>query len=223
MITSNINELIFATKLKQQSETNNHELFLDSLIETKESEDVIRTTDLTFENIKGISLEEIDTLFENDNDKETAKNLRLTTLFTEDNYLANALFNSVLGQPFDIGYSYLFDMYEDKDIFFNSKPDTLADLLHDNITKKIDSEDMKPTDKISQTRINEVLAAVNSFNFVDALSNGYKDQYDKYGKYEDDNDQYSFLYNDYNLKYQELKYKYDELKSADRSIINQFK
>ncbi len=219
MITSNINELIFKTKLNQNDKYNNQELFLDSLIKTKEDENKIRTSELTFENIKGISLEEIDKLFEDENNKELAKNLRLTTLFTEDNYLANALFNTVLGKPFDIGYSYLFDMYEDKNTFFNSKPDTLADLLHDNISRRLDIDDKKPTDKISQTRINQVLAAVNSFSFVDALSNGYKDQYDKY---KDDNE-YSFLYNDYYLKYQELIYKYDELEGIDKSLISQFK
>lgn len=219
MITSNINELIFATKLKQKDENNNQKLFLDSLIKTKDNENIVRNNNFTFENIKGISLEEIDKLFVNEEDKEIAKNLRLTTLFTEDKYLANALFNTVLGKPFNIGYSYLFDMYEDKNSFFYSKPDTLADLLHDNIIKRIDSDDMKPTDKISQTRINEVLSAVNSFSFVDALSKGYKDQYDKY----EEDAQYSFLYNDYNLKYQELAYKYNELKDLDKNIINQFK
>jgi len=219
MITSNINELLFRTKLNQKEDSNNKRLFLDSLINQKVNENKIRTDDFSFENIKGISLEEIDSLFKTEEDKEKAKNLRLTTLFSDDKYLSNALFNTVLGQPFDIGYSYLYDMYEDKNTFFNSKPDTLADLLHESMNSRIYDSDKKITDKIPQERINEILTAVNSFSFVDALSQGYNNQYDKY---KEDN-QYSFLYNDYSLKYQELKYKYDELKSVDEKIINQYK
>lgn len=218
MITSNINEVLINLQLNKSLEIKNKNAFLDNLIESKNDENIKRNSDLTFSNINGITLEEIENAFTSDEDKNMAKNLRLTTLFTDDIYLQKALFNTVLGQPFDVGYSYLFDSYEDKNIFLNSKEDSLSDLLHKSLLTRIDDSDMKATDKISQTRINEVLTAVNSFSFVDALSSGYKDQYDKY---KDDN-QYSFLYNDYNLKYQELKYKYDDLKNLDKLMLQQF-
>ncbi|WP_072680232.1 hypothetical protein [Arcobacter sp. LA11] len=219
MITSNINEILLSSQLNQNLTNNNKELFLDSLLNTKENKEKVRTSDLTFNNIKGISLEEIETLFDNQEDKDMAKNLRLTTLFTEDKYLANALFNTVLGKPFELGYSYLFDMYEDKNTFFNSKNNSLSDLLHKSMTRRFEEDDKKPSDKISQNMIDKVLLAVNSFNFISTLSNSYKDQYDKY---KDDNE-YSFLYNDYYLKYQELIYKYDEAKSIEESLISQFR
>lgn len=218
MITSNIEQIILSSKINNEIEKNNQEAFLNTLIDSKEEKSSQKTDELIYENIKGISLEEIETLFTSSEDKNLAKNLRLATLFTEDKYLGKALFNTVLGKPFDIGYNYLFDMYEDKDLFFKSKDNSLADLLHESVTNRFD-EDKKPYEKISQSKINEILAAVNSFSFVDALSSGYKDKYDKY---KDDN-QYSFLYNDYYMKYQELSYKYNDLKNFDKSLIEQFK
>lgn len=218
MIVSNINEILTNAKLTKSLEISNQNAFINTLIESSEDENIERNSDLTFDNIKGITLEEIQSVFVKQEDKDMAKNLRLATLFTDDVYLQKALFNTVLGQPFNVGYSYLFDSYEDKNIFLNSKDDSLSDLLHKSLLTRIDDYDMKPTDKISQTRINEVLTAVNSFSFVDALSSTYKDQYDKYEDY----NQYSFLYNDYNLKYQELKYKYDDMKNLDRLMLQQF-
>lgn len=223
MISSNINEILLKNDLQETSKTKNSSTdFLSSLIATSQKEndvDVIRDDSLTFDNIKGISLEEIDTLFKDEDSKNMAENLRLATLFTEDDTLGQALFNTVLGQPFELGYSYLFDRYEDKNSFFNTTS-SLSDLLHSSISDKLDNGDKKGSDVISQDRLDEILTSVNSFNFVSALSTTSKDQY---GRYKDDEDNdYSFLYNDYSLKYQELMYKYEEIDNYNKSIIKQF-
>ena len=223
MISSNINEILLKNDLQETSKTKNSSTdFLSSLIATSQKEndvDVIRDDSLTFDNIKGITLEEIDTLFKDEDSKNMAENLRLATLFTEDDTLGQALFNTVLGQPFELGYSYLFDRYEDKNSFFNTTS-SLSDLLHSSISDKLDNGDKKGSDVISQDRLDEILTSVNSFNFVSALSTTSKDQY---GRYKDDEDNdYSFLYNDYSLKYQELMYKYEEIDNYNKSIIKQF-
>lgn len=220
MITSNINEILLKNQLNTQDNSSiNDKAFVDSLIDTKLDEQTSKTTDFTYENIKGISLEEIETLFTNDDDKQMAKNLRLATMFTDDNYLGQALFNTVMGQPFSLGYSYLSDTYNDKHSYLqslNNNNNSLSDLLHDFISnKKTNTNDVIP-----QEYLDEILVEVNSFNFLSALSSTSKDQYGRY-KDEEDND-YSFLYNDYYSKYQELLYKYDDLKSYDKNLINQF-
>jgi hypothetical protein len=179
-----------------------------------------KTDSLSYENIKGITLEEIDTLFKNEDDKNMAKNLRIATLFSSDDYLSKALFNTVLGQPFNLGFSYLSDRYEDKNMFLSSKnSDNLFDLLQESINQKINNSNSKSTDVISQDKLDEILTKVNSFNFISALSNSSKKGYDKY---EDEKNDYSFLYNDYNLKYQELVYKYQELENINKTLIKQF-
>ncbi len=158
-------------------------------------------------------------MFVNEDDKNMAKNLRLATLFSNDDYLSKALFNTVLGQPFTIGYSYLTNSYNDKSMFLSSNNSSLADLLHESITQKIANPNAKSTDVISQDKLDEILTAVNSFNFISALSNSSKTGYDKY---KDKKNDYSFLYNDYNLKYQELVYKYQELENINKTLIKQF-
>ena len=220
MITSNINA-IRATFQDTVTSTQNNTLtsFISTLVTNKEVSTTAKTDVLTYENIKGITLEEIDTLFKNEDNKNMAKNLRLATLFSNDDYLSKALFNTVLGQAFNLGFSYLTDRYEDKNMFLSSKNNSLSDLLFSSFTNKINNQNSKSTDVISQDRLDEILTAVNSFNFISSLSNTSKKGYDKY---KDEKNDYSFLYNDYNLKYQELLYKYQEFENINKNIIKQF-
>ena len=222
MITSNIDLIKAQIATANNSNINaNSGLFLNNLINNSTSPTQSAKTDsLSYENIKGISLEEIDTLFKNEDDKNMAKNLRIATLFSSDEYLSKALFNTVLGQPFNLGFSYLSDRYEDKNMFLSSKnSDNLFDLLQESINQKINNSNSKSTDVISQDKLDEILTKVNSFNFISALSNSSKKGYDKY---EDEKNDYSFLYNDYNLKYQELVYKYQALENINKTLIKQF-
>lgn len=221
MITSNIDS-IMAQVSSSTNATNKitSNTFLNNLVNNSAlTQSTIKTNSLSYENIKGISLEEIDTLFVNEDDKNMAKNLRLATLFSSDDYLSKALFNTVLGQPFNVGFSYLSNSYEDKNMFLSSNTNSLADLLHESITQRVNNPNSNLTDVISQDRLDEILTKVNSFNFISALSNTSKKGYDKY---KDKKDDYSFLYNDYNLKYQELVYKYKELENINKTLIKQF-
>jgi hypothetical protein len=223
MITSTINEILLKNELKESQIKIKTNDFLNSLIASSKTENtnIKRDDSFSYENIKGISLEEIDAIFKDEESRNMAKNLRLATLFTEDSILGQALFNTVLGQPFDLGYSYLFDRYEDKNSFLNvSSSNSLADLLQNSISNKIDNKDKNITDVISQERLDEILTSINSFNFVSALSTTSKD---KYGRYKDEEDSdYSFLYNDYALQYEQLKFKYEELDNINKNLIKQF-
>ena len=226
MISSNISEILLKNQINTSVDrTINDSSFINSLIDTKTDEGKVRTTDFTYENIKGISLEEIEEVFTSEEDKSKATNLRLATLFTEDSHLGQALFDTVLGKPFSLGYSYLYDTYEDKNSFLSSFSNTnnsLADLLHSTVSRKIsNSTEGNASDKIPQEYLDEILLEVNSFNFVSALSSTSKDQYGRYK--DDDDDDYAFLYNDYNLKYQELMYKYEDSKNYEKNLLSQYK
>ncbi|CAM3937259.1 hypothetical protein [Arcobacter cloacae] len=220
MINSNY-DLLLSNSLKSDATIKQEvDTFLNNLVDTRVENKTSKTNSLTYENIKGISLEEIETLFVSEDEKNMAKNLRLATLFSNDEILGKALFNTVLGQPFNLGYSYLSDRYNDKSIFFSSKnSNNLFDLLEESISQKLNNSTKSSTDVISQDKIDEILTKVNSFNFISALSNSSKKGYDKY---KNEKNNYSFLYNDYNLKYQELMYKYKELENFNKNIIKQF-
>ena len=221
MITSNI-DLINAqiSTANNANISSNSGLFLNNLINNSTTTPSAKTDSLSYENIKGITLEEIGTLFKNEDDKNMGKNLRIATLFSNDEYLSKALFNTVLGQPFNLGFSYLSDRYEDKSMFLSSKnSNNLFDLLQESMNSKINNSNAKSTDVISQDKLDEILTKVNSFNFISALSNSSKKGSDKY---KDEKNDYSFLYNDYNLKYQELVYKYKELENINKTLIKQF-
>ena len=219
MITSKINEILIKNQIATQENNQNTEnKFLDVLIDNKNNNS--SKIELTYQNIRNIPFSQIDTLFENSDEKTMARNLKLATMFSQDENLSKALFNTVLGKPFDLGYTYLYNMYEDKSNYLNSTTNNLVTLLEQTINKNFENEEMKVTDKISQSKLNEILTAVNSYNFVTALTNGYKNLNDKY---KDSDNKYSFLYNDFYLQYQELEYKYNKIKDENDSILNQLR
>lgn len=220
MITSNVDSIISSLQNSSNATKteNSIESFISNLTTNKQSDNTSKTDALTFDNIKGITLEEIDTLFK-DEDKAMAKNLRIATLFSNDDYLSKALFDTVLGQPFNLGFSYLSDRYEDKNVFLNSSSNDFSDLFHSSVVSRNTDTKLNSTDVISQDRLDEILTKVNSFNFLSVLTSTSKDKYDKY---KDEDNEYSFLYNDFSLKYEELKYKYEELDNINKNIIKQF-
>jgi len=216
MITSNIQEILLKNNLYNNNTQIKNEPFIDTLAQTSSE---LNFDDITYENILSLSLEQIETI-EDEDKKSLLKNLKLATMFSQDKNLSKAMYDSVLGKPFDLGYNYLYNMYEDKDLFFSSyKKPNFSSLLTDIVSNRYDDGDKKITDKISQIKLNEILTVVNSFSFLDAFSSGYKDGYDKYK----DENQYGFLYNDYYLQYQELMYKYQNNKNEELNILNNFR
>ncbi|MCG3663062.1 hypothetical protein L5F37_06585 [Aliarcobacter butzleri] len=219
MINSNY-EIAIAKAYNQQSSNQEVDKFLHTLVDVNNENKSSKTADLSYENIKGITLEEIEKLFQNDNDKNMAKNLRLATLFSKDENLSKALFNVILGQPFTVGFEYLTDRYSDKNSYFKSKygNSSLFNLLHQSITNKV-NQNTSNTDVISQDMLDNILLEINSFDFMSSFSKTSKDGYNKY---KNKDDRYSFLYEDYSLKYEELLTKYKELDNYNTNLIKQF-
>ena len=210
-----INNDIYTLSVYKQK-INDKSSFSNELNLHNKDEKSSHTNKLSYENIKGITLEEIESNFADEDNKAMAKSLRLATLFSEDEILSQALFNTVLGHPFDIGFSILSNRYSDKNIFLNSKTKdkSFTSLLHDSLLNKNENEN------ISQDKIDEILIKTQSINFLDHLLSNSKDQY---GRYKDDKDNdYGFLYNGYVLQYEELRSKYKNIENINKNIISQF-
>lgn len=220
MIISNLEQTRLRAYLEENKLSKSSADFINSVYDLKVNENITRTDSLSYSNIKGISLEEIDTLFKDEESKSMAKNLRLATLFSADEKLSHAMFNTVLGKPFSLGYDFLYNSYEDKHVFFNADRNSLSSLLHESLGSRLDLKNSNSTDVIPQDRLDEILLEVQSFNFLDSLSRTSKDQY---GRYKDKKDDYSFLYGDLSLKYEELRLKYEEYENVNKMIIQQYK
>ena len=216
MIYSNYDIEIAKLKLDNNFIEKPNNNFLNSV------EDIIKNNNkkdssFTFENIKGITLEEIEANFSTNEDKNLAKNLRLATLFTNDEKLSRVMFNAVLGKPFDVGYEYLVNRYNDKSIYSKSKfsafNSSLSDLLHKSVTNRMENKQ-----GISKENLDDILLQIHSFDFLSSFSRSSKKLKDRY---KDDN-KYSFLYRNYELEYQDLIDKYKNLNNQNLDIIKQF-
>ena len=218
MISSNYDILLFKTNVNNNLEKNIDNIFSNS-VENILNKNKKRDNSLTFSNINGITLKEIDELFEDEDKKNLAKNLRLATLFTNDGKLANILFDTVLGKPFDSGFEYLSNRYSDKNSYLKSKNNfgssSLFDMLHKSMEYRLNSSNKSD---IKKEDLDDILLEINSFDFISALSSSSKKGSQKYKNEE----KYSFLYKNYELEYKNIMEKYQDLDKKNLDIIKQF-
>ena len=218
MISSNYDILLFKTNVNNNLEKNIDNIFSNS-VENILNKNKKRDNSLTFSNINGITLKEIDELFEDEDKKNLAKNLRLATLFTNDGKLANILFDTVLGKPFDSGFEYLSNIYSDKNNYLKSKNNfgssSLFDMLHKSMEYRLNSSNKSD---IKKEDLDDILLEINSFDFISALSSSSKKGSQKYKNEE----KYSFLYKNYELEYKNIMEKYQDLDKKNLDIIKQF-
>ena len=218
MISSNYDILLFKTNVNNNLEKNIDNIFSNS-VENILNKNKKRDNSLTFSNINGITLKEIDELFEDEDKKNLAKNLRLATLFTNDGKLVNILFDTVLGKPFDSGFEYLSNRYSDKNNYLKSKSSfgssSLFDMLHKSMEYRLNSSNKSD---IKKEDLDDILLEINSFDFISALSSSSKKGSKKYK----DEEKYSFLYKNYELEYKNIMEKYQDLDKKNLDIIKQF-
>ena len=218
MISSNYDILLFKTNVNNNLEKNIDNIFSNS-VENILNKNKKRDNSLTFSNINGITLKEIDELFEDEDKKNLAKNLRLATLFTNDGKLANILFDTVLGKPFDSSFEYLSNRYSDKNNYLKSKNNfgssSLFDMHHKSMEYRLNSSNKSD---IKKEDLDDILLEINSFDFISALSSSSKKGSQKYKNEE----KYSFLYKNYELEYKNIMEKYQDLDKKNLDIIKQF-
>lgn len=218
MIFTNYNIEIAKLNLENNFIEKQNNNFLNSVENIIKNGNNKKDSSFTFENIKGITLEEIEKNFNTNEDKNLAKNLRLATLFTNDEKLSRIMFNTVLGKSFDVGYEYLVNRYSDKSIYSKPKSfsfkSSLSDLLHKSVTNRLEQS----KNGVKKEDLDDILLKIHSFDFLTSFSRSSKKLKDRYK----DDEKYSFLYRNYELEYQDLIDKYKNLNNQNLDIIKQF-
>ncbi len=187
--------------------------FLNTINSIKNSTDI----ELSYEEVKKLSLEDIEKNYEDGDKKTLLKTLKMATMFSKDEILTKTLFNTVSNMPIENSYDYLSSKFSDKSNYLKAKSENISlfDLLHKSLSFSVNGN----KNNISKEDLDDILLQVNSFNFLESLSNNYKKGSDKYKK---DNDRYTFLYKDYAKDYEDIIKKYKDYESLDKSIIKQF-
>jgi antitoxin component HigA of HigAB toxin-antitoxin module len=187
--------------------------FLNTINSIKNSTDI----ELSYEEVKKLSLEDIEKNYEDGDKKTLLKTLKMATMFSKDEILTKTLFNTVSNMPIENSYDYLSSKFSDKSNYLKAKSENISlfDLLHKSLSFSVNGN----KNSISKEDLDDILLQVNSFNFLESLSNNYKKGSDKYKK---DNDRYTFLYKDYAKDYEDIIKKYKDYESLDKSIIKQF-
>jgi hypothetical protein len=218
MKTNDVTASVYSQLLHENMNQSKEDMFKQSLLNQLQSDQpssLPKSNALSFENIQGLTDNDIDVIFSNEQSRAMALNLKLATQFSSDPFLAKPLFNTVFSKDLNSGYEFLSHLYEDKKIFLD-EPESLGELLELSIKSR--GKEKKITDKIAPEDLDMILTHVNSFNFVNALTNNTSNLKDKY----QDDENYSLLFGDYHLEYEKLKIAYEDEKYKQMNMIKQF-
>ena len=199
MISTNFEILSSSFKNSKNEIKKSNNDFLNTINSIKNSTDI----ELSYEEVKKLSLEDIEKNYEDGDKKTLLKTLKMATMFSKDEILTKTLFNTVSNMPIENSYDYLSSKFSDKSNYLKAKSENISlfDLLHKSLSFSVNGN----KNNISKEDLDDILLQVNSFNFLESLSNNYKKGSDKYKK---DNDRYTFLYKDYAKDYEDIIKKY---------------
>ncbi len=198
---------------KNKIEENSNISFKQEVIERSKLKS--KEYEVNFNNISKLPINNISTLFKNNEESQKIYNLKLATMFSSNINLSKALYDIVLEKPFSSGFEYLFKKYEDKSIFLNSNKNSLSKLLEESVI--YNSSFLTKAQKVPQQKIDEILSVASSFNFITALNGSYKELYNK-----NTNNKYAIFYKNYNLEYLELMQKFQKYEQNSKILLNQF-
>ena len=95
--------------------------FLNTINSIKNSTDI----ELSYEEVKKLSLEDIEKNYEDGDKKTLLKTLKMATMFSKDEILTKTLFNTVSNMPIENSYDYLSSKFSDKSNYLKAKSENI--------------------------------------------------------------------------------------------------
>ncbi|RXK00524.1 hypothetical protein CRU98_05025 [Arcobacter sp. CECT 8986] len=197
----------YKENLIAQNDVKSQESFKSALFDDYET----KNSDFSYENIVNTPLNKISSLYENSEDIKKAKNLKIATMFSDNEILSKALYDKVYEMNSINQNNYLFNIIQDKIVFFSSDNTTIEDLLQKSVKERLASTSTNSLEQVPYEYINIVLTYANSISFINSMTSSYKSLSSRYDK----DDKYSVFYNNHYLEYNFLIARFKEY---DRQI-----
>ena len=211
---TNSNNVLYNNQNSQNTKTASS--FLSSVQNNENTNSVNEDVELSFQKINTMTLDDIENIYQDNEQASLLKTLKLSTLFSTNINMNEAIFNAVLGQN-DVSSSqmYLYTMMSNRNTYLSNSNDGGA-WLRQSLISQLDGEVQAEQIKIEK----EFLYSMVQFEVAQHMSDmmnfskkGRDDNKDNYGLFS--------LYDNTYLKYQSLYNEYEALESGNKNLLNQ--
>ncbi len=190
--------------------------FISNLHNTDNTDNKKKEIDISFQNINTMSLDEIEESYQDKDQTNLLTALKLSTLFSTNMNMNEALFNTVLGQN-DVSSAqvYLSSMMSNRNTYLSNSNDGGA-WLRQNLISQLDGEVQAEQIKLEKEFLYSMVqfdVAAHMSDMMNFSKKGRDDNKDNYGLFS--------LYDNTYLQYQSLFNQYEALESGSENLLNQ--
>ena len=211
--TSNIN-----TQFQSETKKNENRPSFKNEIQTNNNQSsTLNNEDLTYQNIKNMTPEEIDTLYTNKRQNALLNTLNLSTIFSGNSSMNEAMFNMVLSQDnLEDSQSYLYNMMSNRNSYLSNKDNDNGAWLRKSLIEQIDD----PTIRNEQIELEKKFQyTMLQFDVAEHMSDMMN--FSKTGRDNEKEDKglFSMFDNSY-LQYQNLFDEYESIENKKSDLLS---
>jgi len=203
-------------QIQYDTQNNKTSSFINNLQNNENTEIKKKEIDISFQTINTMSLDEIEDSYQDKDQTNLLTALKLSTLFSTNMNMNEALFNTVLGQN-DVSSAqvYLSTMMSNRNNYLSNSNDGGA-WLRQNLISQLDGEVQAEQIKLEKEFLYSMVqfdVASHMNDMMNFSKKGRDDNKDNYGLFS--------LYDNTYLQYQSLFNEYEALESGNKNLLNQ--
>jgi len=211
-VTSGVNAQVHNNK----DETNQIDAFKNAINDHDVLDSLSQDEEISFQKINGMTLGEIEEFYKDKQQNELLNTLKLSTLFSSNPSMNEAMFNMVLSQDgLQNSQSYLYNMMSNRNSYLSNENDNGAWLrksIIDQLDGEVKAEQIKLEKEFQFTMLQFDVSA--HMNDMMSFSKNERDR-------NEDNDDLFFSYDNMYLQYQSLFDEYESIENNNSSLLNQ--
>ena len=216
MEIQNITSSVSRQFQNQNDEKNDEVSFTETVSNTGEKEHSLQEQDLTFQKIKGMTIGEIEDFYKDKNQNVLLNTLKLSTMFSANSSMNEAMFNMVLSQDnLTDSTSYLSNMISNRNSYL-SKGDDHGSGLRKSIISQLDGEVKAEQIKLEK-EFQFTMLQFDVTSHMNDMMDFSRNERDK----NRDNSGLSFLYDNMYLQYQSLFDEYETIENKNSDLLAQ--
>jgi len=216
MEIQNVAELANKQFQNKKSEDTQTVSFKESILNNHEQNSHNKES-LTFENINNISVNEMEENYQDKQQVELFKILKLATLFSGNVNMNKAMFNSVLDQDgLEKSQEYMYSMMSNRNSYLSNSNDNGA-WLRSSLISELEGDAKREQIQLEKEFLNTMLQFDVAQHMNDMMD------FSKSGRDRNkNNNDLSLMYNNTYLKYQNLFNEFEKIENNSAGLLNQY-
>lgn len=189
--------------------------FIENIKSNDDTKKTLTQEDLTFQKINGMTIGEIESFYANKRESALLNTLKLSTLFSSNLSMNEAMFNSVLSQGnLEDSQAFLYNMAFNRNSYLNSSQN-YGSMIRKSIINQLDG-DVKIQQIELEKEFQYTMLQFDISQHMSDMMDFSKNERDK----NKSNSDLSFMYSNMYLQYQGLFDEYNSIENSNTSLLS---